>query len=112
MFKIGTDIVQISRIKNSIQSPSFLEKVFTASERKHCKNAESYAGIFAAKEAYFKALGTGLQMPLSQIQVLHDAKGRPYLDGINNCDLSISHDGDYAIATVILWQKDQNGVSL
>lgn len=102
MYKIGTDIVLISRIEKSIKSESFLKQVFTEAEREYCKRTESFAGIFAAKEAYFKALGTGLQFPLRQVQVLHDANGKPYIDGVENCDLSISHDGEYAIASVIV----------
>ena len=77
--KIGTDIVKISRIEKSIESESFLSGVYTDEERAYCKSAQSFAGIFAAKEAYLKALV-----------------------GVSDSDLSISHDGDYAIATVIL----------
>lgn len=101
--KIGTDIVKISRMEKSLKSKSFLEKVFTENEREYCKKIESFAGVFASKEAYFKALGTGIKLPLNQLEVLHDEHGKPYLNGIENSDLSISHDGDYAIATVILW---------
>lgn len=103
MYSIGTDIVKISRIEESIKSPSFLKKIFTESEKEYCKKAENFAGIFAAKEAYFKALGTGIKMPVTQIEVLHDDLGKPYFNGIDNCDLSISHDGEYAVATVIIW---------
>lgn len=103
MFSIGTDIVKIDRIERSIQSESFLNKVFTLKEREHCKNAESFAGIFAAKEAYFKALGTGIQMPMCKVEILYNEKGKPYFKGIENSDVSISHDGDYAVASVILW---------
>ena len=103
MYKIRNDIVLISRIEKSIKSPSFLNKVFTENERLYCKKAENFAGLFAAKEAYFKALGTGIKLPLSDIEICHNDNGKPYFKGIDNCDLSISHDGDYAIATVIMW---------
>ncbi|MGN1203079.1 MAG: holo-ACP synthase [Eubacterium sp.] len=103
MYKIGTDIVRISRIEKSIKSDAFMQKVFTGKEREYCKRAESYAGIFAAKEAYFKAIGTGIKFPLTDIEILHDDKGKPFISGISNCDVSISHDGEYAIATVIVW---------
>ena len=103
MYKIGTDIVKISRIEKSIKSPSFLNKIYSEKEREYCKTAQNYAGIFAGKEAYFKALGTGIKMPMSDVEILHNENGKPYLSGIENSDLSISHDGDYAIATVILW---------
>lgn len=103
MYKIGNDIILISRIEKSLENESFLNKVFTENERSYCKRAESFAGIFAAKEAYLKALGTGLKFPLTDIEVLHDENGKPFISGADNCDLSISHDGEYAIATVILW---------
>ncbi|MCC8073615.1 MAG: holo-ACP synthase [Clostridiales bacterium] len=103
MYKIGIDIVKISRIEKSIKSPSFLNKVFTEKEREYCKRAENYAGIFAAKEAYFKALGEGIKSPLSNVEILHDDGRKPYINGVENSDISISHDGDYAIAEVILW---------
>lgn len=103
MYKIGVDIVHIPRMEKSIESNSFKKKVFTENEIIYCKTAQSYAGIFAAKEAYLKALGTGLKFPLTDVEVLHDDKGKPYLSGVDSSDLSISHDGEYAVATVILW---------
>ncbi|MCD7873261.1 MAG: holo-ACP synthase [Clostridiales bacterium] len=104
MFKLGTDIVKISRIEKSIQNKSFLQKVFTLNEIEHCVKAENFAGIFAAKEAYFKASETGLKFPLTNLEVVYKKSGKPYFKGISNCDLSISHDGDYAVASVILWE--------
>lgn len=101
--RIGTDIVQISRIEKSLQTERFKTQVFTENEIAHCKRAESFAGLFAGKEAYLKALGTGINCRLNSIEILHNEKGRPYLNGVENSDISISHDGDYAIATVILW---------
>lgn len=103
MYKIGTDIVKISRMEKSIKNESFLRRVFTEKEIEYCKGTENYAGIFAAKEAYFKAIGTGITAPMTSIEILHNDRGKPYLNGISNCDVSISHDGDYAIATVIIW---------
>lgn len=103
MYKIGTDIVKISRMEKSIKNESFLRRVFTEKEIEYCRKAENYAGIFAAKEAYFKAIGTGITAPLTSMEILHNDRGKPYLNGISNCDVSISHDGDYAIATVVIW---------
>ena len=57
MSKIGVDIVEISRMEKSIKNERFLKKVFTEQEIEYCKSVQSFAGIFAAKEAYFKALG-------------------------------------------------------
>lgn len=103
MYKVGTDIIRISRIEKSIKNDSFLQEVFTESEQKYCKRAESYAGLFAAKEAYFKALGTGISRPMCKVEILHKENGKPYFANDECCDLSISHDGDYAIAVVVKW---------
>lgn len=103
MYKVGTDIVKISRIEKSIKSSSFIKEVYTERELEHCKTAENYAGLFAAKEAYFKALGTGIKRPVRQVEILYTDKGKPYIAGDENCDLSISHDGEYAIAVVVKW---------
>ena len=103
MYKIGVDIVHIPRVEKSLERETFIKKVFTQNEIAYCKRAESFAGIFAAKEAYFKAVGTGMQFPITDVEVLHDENRKPYLNSVENSDLSISHDGEYAIATVILW---------
>ena len=101
--KIGCDIVVISRIEKSLTSDSFRKNVFTENEIAYCKSSESFAGLFAGKEAYLKALGTGINCRLNSIEILHDEKGKPYLNGVENSDISISHDGEHAIATVVLW---------
>ena len=100
--RVGTDIIQISRIAKSIESRHFVESVFTENEQAYCKTAQSYAGLFAAKEAYLKALETGINRRLNTIEILHTYKGKPYIDGADKCDISISHDGDYAIAVCIM----------
>lgn len=105
MFKVGHDIVLVSRMEKSIKSKHFLSEVFTEKEIAHCKNAQSFAGIYAAKEAYFKALGTGITRRLNTVEILYDEKGKPYIYGEKNCDVSVSHDGDYASAVVIMWEQ-------
>lgn len=104
MFKIGTDIIRISRIEKSLKNSRFIEYVFTQNEIEHCKNAQSFAGVFAAKEAYFKALGTGINIRLNAIEISHNENGKPFIKGVEKSDVSISHDGDYAIASVVLWE--------
>ena len=104
MFKIGTDIIRISRIEKSLEKEHFKASVFTDNEILYAKKAETFAGIFAAKEAYLKAMGTGINKRLNAIEISHDEKGKPYINGVPNSDVSISHDGDYAIASVILWE--------
>lgn len=81
-----------------------METVFSEKEIEYCKTPESFAGIFAAKEAYFKALGSGINKRLCELQILHNEKGSPYICGVEKSDVSISHDGEYAISTVILWE--------
>lgn len=104
MFKTGTDIIRISRIEKSLERESFVTSVFTENEIAYSKKSETFAGIFAAKEAYLKALGTGINCRLNSIEILHEESGKPYINNIANSDVSISHDGDYAVATVILWE--------
>ena len=104
MYRIGTDIVLISRIEKSLERDSFKNSVFTEGEIAHCRKSESFAGIFAAKEAYLKAKGTGINCKLNTIEICYNEKGKPSIAGVEKSDVSISHDGDYAIATVILWE--------
>ncbi len=104
MFRIGTDIIRISRIEKSLEKESFKLSVFTDNEILYSKKAETFAGIFAAKEAYFKAKRTGINQRLNSIEINHDEKGKPYISGVEHADVSISHDGDYAIASVVLWE--------
>lgn len=103
MYKVGTDIVKISRIEKSVKSDSFIKEVYTKRELEHCKKAENFAGLFAAKEAYFKALGTGITRPICKVEILYNNNGKPYIADDENCDVSISHDGEYAIAVVVKW---------
>ena len=120
-FKVGCDLVQIKRIEKSIQNPSFVAKVFHPVERSYCEarasRASSYAARFAAKEALAKAIGTGFYQksvgPL-QIWIENAENGAPHFcyeepvrkvlaeQGFTHIDVSLSHDGDYALATVIV----------
>ncbi len=117
----GTDLARIARFHKYLEPDSrVLERIFTAGERSYSlkmKNpAPHLAARFAAKEAFLKALGTGLREGLSwqQIEVIRDELGCPTLQlegraaellaarGAKTTHLSYSHDGDYAVATVIL----------
>lgn len=101
--KIGTDIIRVHRVERACQNEHFRERVYTPAELEYCKSPQSFAGLYAAKEAYLKALGVGIERRLNTIEIAHDELGKPYLKDVENSDLSISHDGDTAIATVILW---------
>lgn len=114
---IGTDIIEIKRIEEKIKKDSFVNKVFSAKELENIKNkgnkSESYAGVFAAKEAVAKAFGTGFRnnLRIEDICILNDYLGKPYVEFIgenkeryNNLkiNISISHCKDYAVAFAII----------
>ena len=118
---IGTDIVEIRRIKKIMndKSNSFLKKIFTDKEIKLLEERnlrpEYIAGRFAAKEAIAKALGTGFrEFSFRDITVLNDELGKPIVklegnakkiadkNGKTILHLSISHGDDAAIAYAIL----------
>ncbi|MDE6201117.1 MAG: holo-ACP synthase [Clostridiales bacterium] len=118
---IGIDTIRISRIKEAIENAAFTDRVFTAAEQRYCNgkanSAQSYAGIFCVKEAAVKALGIGFGngvMP-SDIEVAHSEGGAPTLNFYGGAvekfkpyisSVSISHDGDYAVAAVELSKGD------
>ena len=121
--KCGTDIIEINRIKESIQSlgEKFLNKVFTPNEIQYCESKKAqkyqhYAARFAAKEAVFKAISESLEDKFSlswnDYEILNDENGRPNvkitgidLAEIENIDLSISHCKQYAAATAVVIYK-------
>jgi len=115
---IGVDITEIPRIAALIDSTRFLERYFSAKERsmfaakKH--PASSVAANFAAKEAFSKALGTGVRgFNLCDVEVLRGELGMPYIVlhngakaiadsmGITRISVSLSHTDDSAIAFVV-----------
>ncbi len=119
---VGIDIVQINRIRTAMKNPRFIEKILTPEEviSGTSQSIQSTAASFAAKEAFSKALGTGLRgFGFGDISVLHQPNGKPYFEfstklqsilnslGICGCELSLSHEKDYAIATVILEQHKE-----
>jgi len=119
---IGTDIIKTARFAD--MNERFLLRVYTPRERAYLlgKNHVSAAGLFAAKEAVAKALGTGFKgIWPDQIEVVHDGNGRPavllhgqaakvaksLVSGISSTDryaitLSISHSDTDAIAFAII----------
>lgn len=117
MFECGVDIVRIDRIAKSIQNPRFLERVFSAEEicvfAQKNMPVQSIAAAFSAKEAFSKALGTGVRgFSLPEVEVLHDALGKPYfrLGGRAAAraaerglafSLSLSHTDEVAVAFVV-----------
>ncbi len=121
IFGIGTDIIEVARMERHITSNSSLkEKLFTAREQAYSENKatvfQHYAARFAAKEAFFKALGTGYRygMAFHEIEVVNDDLGKPIVhlhgkvkefiekEGIQHIHLSISHVKEMASAFVVL----------
>jgi holo-[acyl-carrier protein] synthase len=87
IFGIGTDIVNIKRIEKSIKlkGNKFKNKIFSKKEIIYCEKKKNpfpfYAKRFAAKEAFSKAIGTGINKDISfkNIHVLNNKKGKPYI---------------------------------
>lgn len=84
IYGIGNDIIEIERIEKAISKDGFKRKVYTDLElenlSKKGNRAESFAGIFSAKEAISKALGTGVRdFSLLDIEILSDDLGKPYV---------------------------------
>lgn len=120
---IGTDLIEIDRIAESIRrfGPRFLKRIFTPREIEFCERkklhaAESFAARFAAKEAGAKALGTGISRGVSwlEIEVTRQPGERPNLVlsgraaerahrmGVRTIALSITHSREVAMAVVVL----------
>ena len=125
IFGIGTDIVNIKRIEHSLKKHgfSFKNRIFSKKEISYCekkKNSSSfYAKRFAAKEAFTKALGTGIRkgVNLKNIEITNNAYGKPLILLKGNLSsylkkqiksskydihLSLSDDKPWAQATVII----------
>jgi holo-[acyl-carrier protein] synthase len=116
----GIDIIEVERISIRVQrDPGFRDLVFSPDEMKYCDGkafpAEHYAARFAAKEAFLKAIGSGLDRDLSlhEIEVLNEQTGKPFIRlsgvtekklsemGIKKIHVSISHLKTMATAIVI-----------
>lgn len=107
--RCGTDIIEIERIKSAFNKyKNFAGRIFTEDEiRRFAENGcrfEILAGMFAAKEAFSKYLGTGIgKTAFRDIEVCHNANGSPYirLRGVkSDASVSISHCRKYAVAFV------------
>ena len=119
---LGVDYVQVARMARFLERfpERGRERLFTARERRWCDGrvgaAECFAARFAAKEAFLKALGTGLASGIrwSEIELVSGDDGRPRLElggaarerlraiGGDRVLVSFSHDGGAAVATVLI----------
>ena len=123
LFGVGTDIIQVKRLKKSLNKKPFLSRIYSKEEILKCKrskvNSNCFAKRFAAKEAFSKALGTGISKGISfnEIIVLNEKSGKPYIKLINKTkkivekklkkkiykiSLSIADEKDYAVAFVTI----------
>jgi holo-[acyl-carrier protein] synthase len=119
---IGIDLVNIPRIEKILEKweDRFKKRVFSKGEIEYSegykRSGQHFAASFAVKEAFFKALEKGFKSDIRMldIEVLRDEYGRPYANlygkakqvvdvmGINSIHVSISHDGEYSVAVVVL----------
>lgn len=116
---IGNDIIEIDRVKSAIENQHFIERSFTEKEIKYCESrkgqkAASYAVRFAGKEAFFKAVGTGIVTNLTDVEILNDELGCPHIELHNkalslleklngkNIFISLSHSKNYATAICVI----------
>lgn len=116
---LGTDIIEIERVKKAVGKENFRNNVYTETEQAYCESrgkssAASYAARFAAKEAFFKALGTGIVTRLTDVEVVNDERGAPKINlrgraltlaqaaGVKKIFVSLSHSRDFATAVCAL----------
>lgn len=116
---VGTDIIEIDRIKHLIDATNFIQKMYTDKEIEYCESKkeqkyQSYAARFAAKEAIYKALSDSLPSNYTwkDFEILNSANGKPkaclHLDikNLNNIEVSISHCKEYAVAYITaIWEE-------
>ncbi len=120
IFGIGIDLIAVARIKKATErfGERFQRRIFTENEIRFCETKkegkfESYAARFAAKEAFAKALGTGLRGKISwpEIEIVDDERSRPSITvqgkakeylGQRKVHLSLSHTADYACAICLI----------
>tara|TARA_Y100000591_G_C21792205_1_gene677215 strand:+ start:549 stop:932 length:384 start_codon:yes stop_codon:yes gene_type:complete len=123
IFGIGTDIIEVNRIKKSLKSEIFLSRLFNKNEILKCKkkinSSNCFAKRFAAKEAFSKALGTGIAKGINfnEIIVLNEKNGKPFIKLLNKTkknvekklkkkkykiSLSLSDEKKYAVAFVTI----------
>ena len=117
---IGTDIIEIRRVKRALNSRRFKERVYTPDERNYCESrgmqaAASFAARFAGKEAVMKAFCADLRHGMfADIEILPDANGCPRVTlknyfarlaetkKISKIHVSLSHSREYATADCVL----------
>ena len=123
IYGIGTDIANVDRVKKVLKNKNYLDRLFNKLEISKCRKLSSsencYAKRFAAKEAFSKALGTGISkgIKFNEIVILNKKNGKPFIKLIgdtkkivekkfktqkSNFFLSISDEKKYAVAFVTI----------
>ena len=123
IFGIGTDIVEIKRVKKTLKKKGLIQRLFNQKEINNCQKKinkfNCFAKRFAAKEAFSKALGTGIAKGLSfnEIVILNKKNGKPFIKLLNKTKkfvdnklkkkkykifLSITDEKNYAVAFVTI----------
>ena len=125
MLYTGIDLTEIDRIRRAARNPRFVTRVFSAEEialfRRRGMRPETMAANFAAKEAFAKALGTGVRgFALGEVAVLRDSLGAPYFALSGRAkelaegrglafSVSLTHTDELAAAFVVAWTKGKEG---
>jgi holo-[acyl-carrier protein] synthase len=120
IYGIGIDIVRVHRIRDAVEKwgEKFLLRVYTGDEIAYCYKRKypysSLAARFAAKEAFIKAISSGIPVSFSDIEISNSDTGQPLLrlkgkvddfvktKLITKVSLSLSHEQEYAVACVVL----------
>jgi holo-[acyl-carrier protein] synthase len=117
MISTGIDIIDIKRIEKAIKNPRFITRVFSEKEQtlflEKANSPASIAANFAGKEAFSKALKTGVKgFSLNEVSILRDENNAPYIElsgkakqmaDNKKIDISLSHTSSLATAIVIMY---------
>lgn len=129
MHSIGLDLTELERIEQSMKNPRFCRRVLGKEEYSQLQRrgfpVESVAASFCAKEAFAKAMGTGVRgFCLAEVQLLREENGKPYLRlsggakklakklGYTEFSVSVTHSRAYASAVVLAQRRMANGTEL
>ena len=113
---VGTDLIEIERIRRALERPGFRDRCFTEAEQAYCDGkrnpSESYAARFAGKEAVGKALGCGVRFTWKEIEIVGRPKPGVRLFGktaawaekvgAGEIDLSMTHGREIAAAVAVV----------
>lgn len=113
---LGTDIVEVQRFRDLDLSAPFFSRVFTQDELVYCRQyvdyAPHFAATFAGKEAVVKAMNSHRQLSISEIEILRNSDGSPYVNNEENTEvevlLSLAHSEQYAVAVALVIPKSHS----